>query len=131
MTLSSCICMKHFKLIDRKNFAFLATSMQNSDSSTNLNSLVTFPRLQSDSDCRVNFKYHEIITFFRKSAIARTRTSDPLHARLMLYLKTSLPDIPKWPKIIYFVAHTQKPPNCMKFCEIKEKVILHIEIIIS
>ena len=36
------------------------------DSSIILNSLVTFPRLQSDSDCRVNFKYHEIIMFFRK-----------------------------------------------------------------
>ena len=36
------------------------------DYSRDLNLLSTFPRLQSDSDCRVNFKYHEIIKFFRK-----------------------------------------------------------------
>ena len=68
MSLSSLSFTYYNKLYD----VLMHNSMQEivsfyADSSSNLNSLVTFPRLQSDSDCRVNFKYHEEIGVFCKN----------------------------------------------------------------
>ena len=100
------------------------------DSSTILNYLVTFPRLQSDSDCRVNFKYHEEIGVFCKNgppglepAISRAAVERSNHY-------TTAPSLAEWQKLCIFIVIVEITPNAAIFCEIKGRVFLHITFII-
>ena len=97
-----------------------------SDSSTILNPLVTFPRLQSESDCRVNFKYHEIIAVFCKNGRLGLEPAISWTADERVYHQATKPSPLKCQKLCNFIVIAEITPNSAKFREIKGKVFLHI-----